>query len=60
MGILEPIFIMCIELPVWILIDASKRWSKYLNEDDPWSAFLRTLLVILIFILIGLWILGYR
>jgi len=51
---------MCIELPVWILIDGSKRWSKYLNEDNPWDAFLWTLVIILTLLLAVLWLKGYR
>ena len=57
---LTAIFIMCIELPVWILIDGSKRWSKYLNEDNPWDAFLWTLVIILTLLLAVLWLKGYR
>ncbi len=60
MGVFEPIFFLCIQLPILILIDGSKKWSKYLNEEDPWNAFLWTLLIILVCVLIILLLMGYR
>ena len=60
MIIFQRIFELCVVLPVLILIDGSKRWSKYLNEDDPWEAFLWTLLIILVFVLIVSLIMSYK
>jgi magnesium-transporting ATPase (P-type) len=57
--IIKSIVILCITLPVLMLVDGCKRWSKYFNEDDPVGAFLWTLLVILIFVLVALLIMGY-
>ncbi len=60
MNLLKGIFELCVVLPTLMLIDGGKRWSKYLNEDDPLEAFLWTLLVILVFALIVLLINGYE
>jgi len=60
MKIFESVFVVCVILPALIIIDGIKRWSKYLNEDDPLEAFLWTLLIILVFVLIISLIMGYR
>lgn len=60
MNILFRVFELCVVLPMFMLIEGSKAWSKYLNEDNPWEAFLWTLLVILILLFVALLIMGYR
>lgn len=60
MKLIEDILAICLWIPIWITIEGCKKWSKWLNEDNPFGAFLGTLLVILTFMLIVLLIMGYR
>lgn len=60
MNLFKGIFDLCLALPALMLIDGIKRWSKYLNEDDPVGAFLWTLLIVFVLLLIILLANGYR
>jgi uncharacterized membrane protein YphA (DoxX/SURF4 family) len=58
--IFELILIFCYKLPFWMLEQTFTRWSEFLDEDDPFGAFLIILIVLLTLVVGILLALGYR